>query len=253
MSSATHTTDVMNSEYQTHQLPKILLDISDSPAIMASDMKKILALLKKHYPEACCTLTFKSPFTLLMSAILSAQTTDKSVDLVTPELFRRFPDAQSLAGARIPSIENLIRRIGLYKVKARSIRNCSRMLVEEFEGEVPKTMEELTRLPGVGRKTANVVLGNAFGINVGITVDTHVGRLSRRLGLSKSNNPAQVEKDLMKIVPNRDWTIVSHLLIAHGRAICSSRKPQCDKCFLAKLCPKTGVQPTVGCDQAILR
>ncbi len=204
-------------------------------------MTKILALLKKHYPKACCTLEFRSPFTLLISAILSAQTTDKSVDLVTPELFRRFPDAESLAKARIPSIEKLIRRIGLYKVKTRSIRNCSRMLVDEFGGEVPKTMEELTRLPGVGRKTANVVLGNAFGINVGITVDTHVGRLSRRLGLSESTDPVRVEQDLIKVVPNQDWTIVSHLLIAHGRAVCSSRNPQCERCFLTKLCPKMGV------------
>jgi endonuclease-3 len=201
-----------------------------------------MSLLKKHYPRACCTLEFKSPFTLLISAILSAQTTDKAVDLVTPKLFARFPDAKALSNARLSSIEQLIRRIGLYKVKAKSIRNCSRMLVEEFDGEVPRTMEELRRLPGVGRKTANVVLGNAFGINVGITVDTHVGRLSRRLGLSESTDPAGVERDLMKIVPNRDWTIISHLLIAHGRAVCTSRKPRCDGCFLSRICPKTGVE-----------
>ena len=204
-------------------------------------MTKILALLKKHYPEACSTLKHKSPFTLLISTILSAQTTDKAVNLVTPELFERFPDAKAFAKARLPSIEKVIRRIGLYRSKAKSIKNCCKMIAEEFDGEVPRTMEELTRLPGVGRKTANCVLGNAFGINVGITVDTHVGRLSRRLGLTEAKDPVGVEHDLMKIVPNRDWTIISHLLIAHGRAVCPSRNPKCDHCFLSKLCPKIGV------------
>ncbi len=205
-------------------------------------MRNIIARLKKHYPKACCTLEFRSPFTLLISAILSAQTTDKAVDLVTPELFDRFPDPTALASARLASIERIIRTIGLYKVKAKSIRNCSRMLVEEFGGEIPQTMDELTRLPGVGRKTANVVLGNAFGINVGITVDTHVGRLSRRLGLTTSSDAVGVERDLMKIVPNQDWTIISHLLIAHGRSVCSARNPKCHACFLSDLCPKIGVK-----------
>jgi endonuclease-3 len=204
-------------------------------------MKNIITLLKRHYPQACCTLEHESPLTLLVSTILSAQTTDAAVNIVTPELFDRFPDAEAFANARLASIERVIRPIGLYRSKARSIRNCCRMLIEEFDGRVPRTMDELTRLPGVGRKTANVVLGNAFGINVGITVDTHVGRLSRRLGLTESQNPAGVEDDLMNLVPNRDWTIISHLLIAHGRAICSSRNPRCDSCFLAKLCPKVGV------------
>jgi endonuclease-3 len=189
-------------------------------------MTKIIALLKKHYPEACSTLKHESPFTLLISTILSAQTTDKAVNLVTPVLFERFPDAEAFAKARLPSIERIIRRIGLYRSKAKSIKNCCKMIAEEFDGEVPRTMEELTRLPGVGRKTANCVLGNAFGINVGITVDTHVGRLSRRLGLTEAKDPVGVEHDLMKIVPNRDWTIISHLLIAHGRAVCPSRNPR---------------------------
>lgn len=204
-------------------------------------MKKIIALLKRHYPEACCTLKHKSALTLLVSTILSAQTTDKAVNLVTPELFERFPDAEAFARARLPSIEKVIRRIGLYRSKAKSIKNSCKMLVEKFDGEVPRTMEELTRLPGVGRKTANCVLGNAFGINVGITVDTHVGRLSRRLGLTEARDPVGAEQDLMKIVPNRDWTIISHLLIAHGRVVCPSRNPHCDHCFLSKLCPKIGV------------
>jgi endonuclease-3 len=204
-------------------------------------MKRIIALLKKHYPEACCTLKHKSPLTLLISTILSAQTTDMAVNLVTPELFERFPDTEAFAKARLQSIEKIIRRIGLYRSKAKSIKNCGKMLVKEFDGEVPRTMEELTRLPGVGRKTANCVLGNAFGINIGITVDTHVGRLSRRLGLTEAKDPVGVEQNLMRIVPNRDWTIISHLLIAHGRAVCPSRNPKCDRCFLSKLCPKIGV------------
>jgi endonuclease-3 len=205
-------------------------------------MKEILRLLKKYYPEACCTLTYKSPFTLLISAILSAQATDKAVDKVTPELYERFPDPYSFAKARLASIERIIRPLGLYKNKARNIKGASKMLVEEFGGEVPKSIAEMTRLPGVGRKTANVVLGNAFDINEGICVDTHVGRLSRRLGLSDSKDPAKVEQDLMKLVPQKDWTIVSHLLIAHGRRVCDSRKPDCEDCFLSKICPKIGVE-----------
>jgi len=204
-------------------------------------MQKIIALLKRHYPEACCTLTYRSPFTLLISTILSAQTTDKSVNEVTPELFGRFPDPESLSKARLQTIERIIKRIGLYKNKAKNLKNASKVLLDEFGGEVPKTMEELTRLPGVGRKTANVILGNAFGINVGITVDTHVKRLSNRLGLTKSNDPLKIERDLMKVVPNEDWTIISHLLIAHGRTICPARSPKCDDCFLRKLCPRIGV------------
>jgi endonuclease-3 len=205
-------------------------------------MDKILRLLKKHYPEACCTLKHESPFTLLVSTILSAQATDKSVNRVTPELFSRFPNAESFAKARLPSIEKIIRPLGLYNNKAKNIKACCRMLVNDFGGEIPRTIAEMTRLPGVGRKTANVVLGNAFDVNEGICVDTHVGRLSRRLGLSKSKDPNKVEQDLMKIVPPDDWTIISHLLIAHGRSVCDSRKPDCENCFLEKHCPKVGVQ-----------
>lgn len=205
-------------------------------------MQKIVRLLKKHYPQACCTLKHKSPLTLLISTILSAQTTDKAVNLVTPALFERFPDVEAFAKARLTSIEKIIKQIGLYRNKAKSIKGCCRMLIDEFDGEIPRTMEELTRLPGVGRKTANVVLGNAFKINVGITVDTHVGRISRRLGLTKAKEPAKVEQDLMKIVSNEDWTIISHLMIAHGRAVCDARKPRCDACFMAEICPKIGVE-----------
>ncbi len=205
-------------------------------------MDKILKLLKKHYPEACCTLKHRSPFTLLISTILSAQATDKSVNRVTPELFSRFPDAESFAKAHLTSIEKIIKPLGLYKNKAKNIKACCRMLVDDFSGEIPRTIAEMTRLPGVGRKTANVVLGNAFNINEGICVDTHVGRLSRRLGLSESNDPKKVERDLMKITPQDDWTIISHLLIAHGRNVCDSRKPNCDNCFLEKLCPKVGAK-----------
>lgn len=209
---------------------------------LLSIMKKIISLLKKNYPQACCTLQHASPLTLLISTILSAQATDKSVNAVTPDLFRRFPDAESFAKARLASIEKIVKPLGLYKNKAKSIRNCCRMLLDEFGGEVPRTMAELVRLPGVGRKTANVVLGNAFGIEEGVCVDTHVGRLSRRLGLSESIDPADVEQDLMKKVPRPDWTIISHLLIAHGRAVCDARKPDCENCFLKKPCPRKGVE-----------
>jgi endonuclease-3 len=206
-----------------------------------SKIREIIRLLKKHYPDACCSLAHESPFTLLVSTILSAQATDKSVNLVTPKLFAKYPDAKSMAAAKLASIENIIRPLGLYKNKAKSIKGSSKMLVESFGGEVPRSIAELTQLPGVGRKTANVVLGNAFGIDEGICVDTHVGRLSRRLGLSDSDEPLVVEQDLMKLVPRRDWTIISHLLIAHGRAICKARKPECDRCFLRDICPKIGV------------
>lgn len=204
-------------------------------------MQKIIHLLKEHYPQACCTLQHNAPLTLLVSTILSAQATDKAVNTITPALFAKYPDTEALAKARFSSIEKLIHPLGLYKNKAKSIKNCCKMLIEKFNGEVPRTMQELTRLPGVGRKTANVVLGNAFGIDEGICVDTHVGRLSRRLGLSKASDPANVEQDLMIVIPKEDWTIISHILIAHGRAICTARNPKCDSCFLSKLCPKIGV------------
>jgi len=213
--------------------------------MMKKKTEEIIKHLKKHYTNTRTTLDHKSPYELLISTILSAQTTDKAVNLVTPKLFAKYPDPESLAKASLPSIEKVIKSLGFFRNKSKSIKNCCRMLVDDFEGEVPRSMDEMTRLPGVGRKTANVVLGNAFGIDEGIVVDTHVGRISRRLGLSREKNAEKVERDLMEIVPKKDWTAFSHLLIAHGRNICMSRKPHCSECFLDSLCPKTDVKDSV--------
>ena len=198
---------------------------------------EILALLKTMYPDAHCALNHHSPLELLIATILSAQCTDVRVNMVTPVLFKQFPDAPALATATLAEIEHIIQSTGFFRAKAKSIKQTAQQLVALHGGAVPDTMEELTALRGVGRKTANVVLGNAFGKQVGIVVDTHVGRLARRLGLSRHDDPEKVEKDLMGLIPQADWTLFSHLLISHGRAICAARKPACEKCQLAALCP----------------
>lgn len=199
--------------------------------------EQILALLKKMYPDAHCALDHHSALELLIATILSAQCTDVRVNMVTPVLFKQFPDAASLATADISHIEDIIKSTGFFRAKAKSIQHTARQLVAAHGGQVPSSMEELTAFRGVGRKTANVVLGNAFGKQLGIVVDTHVGRLARRLGLSQHDDPEKVENDLMSLIPQSDWTLVSHLLIAHGRAVCAARKPACEKCQLAALCP----------------
>ncbi len=197
----------------------------------------ILPVLQKLYPDAKCSLDFSSPLELLVATILSAQCTDERVNLTTPALFRKHPDAEAYANTESAKLESLIISCGFYRNKAKSIRGAGQALVARHEGEVPRTMEELVDLPGVGRKTANVILGNAFGINVGVTVDTHVGRLSRRLGLTKHEDPVKVEQDLMPIVPQEEWCQWSHLLIAHGRRICVARSPKCEVCVLLSDCP----------------
>jgi endonuclease III len=202
--------------------------------------RKVLRVLARLYPDAHCALDFKSPLELLIATILSAQCTDVRVNLTTPALFARYPDAAAYAQAELADIEELIRPTGFFRNKAKSIRNCCRMLLAQHGGKVPSTLEELVVLPGVGRKTANVVLGNAFE-TPGITVDTHVGRLSRRLGFTTHEDAVKVEHDLMAIWPKKEWTMASHRLIFHGRQVCHSRKPLCDACELAKLCPKVGV------------
>jgi endonuclease-3 len=202
---------------------------------------QILRVLKDTYPSAHCALNHQSPLELLIATILSAQCTDARVNLVTPVLFKRFPDVHSLAGADIKDIETIIQSTGFFRAKAKSIQQTARQIVALHGGEVPDTMEALTGLRGVGRKTANVVLGNAFGRQIGIVVDTHVGRLARRLGLSQHDDPEKVEQDLMEIIPREDWTLVSHLLISHGRAVCNARKPQCAYCPLARLCPSAEI------------
>jgi len=200
----------------------------------------LLAKLDEAHPDAHCALHFRNPFELLIATILSAQCTDERVNMVTPALFSKFPTAALTAKAKVEDIEAIIRSTGFFRAKAKSILGASRIIVEHFDGEVPSTLEELVKLPGVGRKTANVVLGDAFGIP-GITVDTHVGRLSRRLGLTKLDDPVKVEFALNKLIPQPQWTIFSHRLIFHGRRVCTARKPACQRCTLNDICPKVDV------------
>jgi endonuclease-3 len=200
----------------------------------------ILAKLEAEYPDAHCALHFRNAFELLVATILSAQCTDERVNMVTPALFAKFPDAARMAKATLPEIEAIIRSTGFFRAKAKSILGACKLIVEKHGGEVPRTQDELVQLPGVGRKTANVVLGNAFGIP-GITVDTHVGRLSRRMGFTKLDDPVKVEFALNKLIPPAEWTNVSHRLIFHGRRVCFARKPACERCTLKDLCPKVGV------------
>ncbi len=199
---------------------------------------EILAQLKLIYPGATCSLNYQTPLQLLVATILSAQCTDERVNRVTPSLFERFPDAPSLAHCEILELEALIKSTGFYHNKAKNIQNACRKIVADFASEVPKSMDELTTLSGVARKTANVVLAHAFGINAGVTVDTHVKRLSQRLGLTNYSDPIRIEKDLMKLLPQLEWENMSIHLIYHGRAICKARKPDCLSCQIFDLCDK---------------
>jgi endonuclease-3 len=205
---------------------------------------EILIRLKRLYPEASCTLNYETPMQLLVATILSAQCTDERVNQVTPALFGRFPDAAALAAADIEELETLVRSTGFYRNKAKNIQAACRLIVEKFNSEVPKRMELLLELPGVARKTANVVLANAYGINYGVTVDTHVKRLSHRLGLTEETDPVRVERDLIRLLPQENWENWSIRLIYHGRAICKARKPECDACVLADLCPAANLSLT---------
>ena len=193
--------------------------------------------LKTLYPDAHCELNHSNPFELLIATILSAQCTDVRVNMVTPGLFKQFPDAKSLAKAKLSQVEEAIKSINFFRNKSKSLIGCAESLISNHQGEVPQTVEELSDLPGVGRKTANVVLGNAFNINTGIVVDTHVKRTSHLLGLTKHTDPEKIEQDLMKLFPNESWTDLSHLLIFLGRRTCIARRPQCDLCVLKDLCP----------------
>ncbi|MBD2092733.1 endonuclease III [Microcoleus sp. FACHB-1515] len=209
---------------------------------------EILVRLKRLYPEAPCTLNYETPVQLLVATILSAQCTDERVNKVTPALFDRFPDAPALAGAELEELENLIRSTGFYRNKAKNIQAACSRIMTEFGGEVPKRMEDLLTLPGVARKTANVVLAHAFDIHAGVTVDTHVKRLSNRLGMTKHADPVRIERDLMKLLPQPDWENWSIRIIYHGRAVCMARNPACDRCALADLCPSvdlTKVTPPI--------
>ncbi len=197
----------------------------------------VLQRLKTLYPDATCTLNYSTPFQLLVAVILSAQCTDDRVNLVTPRLFHRFPDAPSIANADLEELMAIIRSTGFYRNKAKNIKATGKILTEKYQGEVPQTMAELLELPGVARKTANVVLAHAFGINAGVTVDTHVKRLSQRLKFTNSNDPLKIEQDLIKLIPQPDWENWSIRLIYHGRAVCNARKPLCHQCSLSDLCP----------------
>lgn len=206
---------------------------------MKKNVKALLvhSRLKELYPDAHCELIHSNPFELLIATILSAQCTDVRVNLVTPSLFKKYPTPKLLAAASLADIEELIKSINFFKNKAKALKACSASLIQDFAGEVPRTVEELISLAGVGRKTANVVLGNAFNINTGIVVDTHVKRTTLLLGLTKETDPVKVEIELMKLFPNEVWTEISHLLIFLGRRMCIARRPQCDLCVLKDICP----------------
>jgi endonuclease-3 len=215
------------------------------PRLPRVDVAAQIRVLKRLYPGARTALDYQTSFQLLVATILSAQCTDERVNMVTPGLFRRWRGPKDFAEAETHELEEAIRSTGFFRSKTKSLQAMSRDLVEKYGGEVPRSMEELVQLRGVGRKTANVVLGNAFGIAEGIVVDTHVTRLSKRLGLSSQTDPEKIEVDLMDKVPKRDWTLFSHLLILHGRTVCQARKPRCAECTLASLCPKTGVAASI--------
>lgn len=197
--------------------------------------KKIQQLLNKNYPASECTLDFRSPLELLVSTMLAAQCTDERVNIVTKDLFRKYRKAADYANAAITELENDIRSTGFYHNKARNLKACGAALVERHGDKVPGTMDELTALPGVGRKTANVILGNAFGVP-GVVVDTHVTRVSQRLGVTTNSDPVKIEFDLMELFPKQTWTLLSHQIVEHGRRICNARKPLCPECFLLKHC-----------------
>jgi endonuclease-3 len=211
----------------------------------AGDLKgraaNIVKLLKKEYPEATCALVHDSPFQLLVATILSAQCTDERVNIVTKDLFANYQSPAELANVPIPKLEKLIQSTGFFRNKAKNIHACCKQLVERHGGQVPAELDQLVQLPGVGRKTANVVLGTAFGIASGVVVDTHVTRLSQRLGLTKEDDAVKIERDLVQLLPSQEWIDFSHRLIWHGRRICKARKPLCDDCVLNKVCPKIGV------------
>jgi endonuclease-3 len=210
------------------------------PGQNSAPITDVLTRLKAEYPGATTELRWTNPLELLVATILSAQTTDVQVNQVTESLFEKYRTAREYAEADSSELEEDIRQTGFFRNKARSLQGMARALLEDHDGEVPRTMNELVELPGVGRKTANVVLGNGFGIDEGVVVDTHVRRLSNRLGLSTERNPEKVERDLMQTVPKQDWTVFSHLLILHGRRVCKARKPDCPGCVLNDICPSAG-------------
>jgi endonuclease-3 len=210
--------------------PEIYLDLKARTA-------KVIELLEREYPDAKVALNYSNPLELLIATILSAQATDEQINRITPKLFKKYRTAEDFANADLQELEQIIKSSGFYRNKAKNIKNCCKTLVEKYNSRVPKTMAELLELPGVARKTANIVLTNAYGIVEGIAVDTHVRRLAQRLGLSDKDDPNKIETDLMKIVPKADWMRITDLLIWHGRRVCSAKKPNCAGCVLNKICP----------------
>jgi endonuclease III len=206
----------------------------------AAPISEVISRLKREYPDATTELNWESPLELLVATMLSAQTTDVRVNMVTQELFEKYRIADDYAAADIAQLEEDIRPTGFYRNKARSLQGMARALLERYGGEVPRTMADLVSLPGVGRKTANVVLGNAFGVDEGVVVDTHVRRVSGRLGLTREKDPEKIEQDLLRLVPERERALFSHLLIFHGRRVCKARKPDCPGCVLNDICPSAG-------------
>jgi len=195
--------------------------------------------LLEHYPDAHCALDFKNPYQLVAATILSAQCTDKRVNMVTPALFKKYKTPKALAAAKPEDVEEIIKSAGFFRAKTKSLIGMASAVTENHGGEIPQEMDDLVKLPGVGRKTANVVLGNAFNKNEGVVVDTHVGRVSRRLGLTRNEDPVKVEQDLVQLFPRDGWTLLSHLFIEHGRQICEARRPKCEICFLNDVCPSS--------------
>ena len=215
----------------------------ESPVDRKQRARKIARALAKAYPEAVCALRHENAFQLLVATILSAQCTDERVNMVTPELFRTYPTPEKLAGSSQDDVERIIKSTGFFRSKAQSIRGMAGIIAQEHGGEVPRTMDELIHLPGVGRKTANVVLGTAFGIASGVVVDTHVKRITHLLGLTRHTAPEKVEQDLMELLPEKEWVNFAHRLIHHGRRICIARRPKCPECPLLALCPRVGLPP----------
>ncbi len=202
---------------------------------------EVYEILLAQYPDAECALRHATPYELAVATILSAQCTDARVNMVTPALFRRYPDSESLAEALPQELEEIIRSTGFFRNKTRNLIGMANFLVDEHGGELPRNMKELSALPGIGRKTANVILGNAFGIDEGVVVDTHVKRLSARMGFTREASPVKIEQDLMKLFPRGVWTMLAHLLIYHGRQVCNARKPRCNRCAISRLCPSSAV------------
>ena len=202
---------------------------------------EVYARLAREYPDAHCALDFKNPYQLLVATILSAQCTDKRVNMVTPALFRKYPNAKALAAAKPEELEAIIRSTGFFRSKAKNLVGMATAVSERHGGKVPAMMDALVEMPGVGRKTANVILGNAFGMNEGVVVDTHVSRVSQRLGLTRNTDPVKIERDLMPLFPREQWAMLSHLLVWHGREVCEARTPHCEACVLADICPSSRV------------